>query len=120
MRDGPTDPDHRVDASPTWSIVELRQAWATLAMAGWPCNFRSVLGPLAAAALSLKRIQWSIDPETPLRFWDDLGSEIKVLDLGPRLVRRLLLDAWRRYSQTQAALTMRPPEGQTRPARVDA
>ena len=68
-------------------MPQLRQAWQDAKpeeVRGW----RDCQGPLAAAVLSLRRMGWQT--KGPFVWIDDLGQELRLTELSPKLTQSLL------------------------------
>lgn len=104
---------------PHLSILELTRRWGR-ARAEEVKSWRRARGPLAAMALCMRRIGWSMASPTGLAMVDDQGNEVVLLQCGPKLFKKLLIEAVQRRLEVSLAekLGMTEVEGEGGPARA--
>ena len=87
-------------AGPHWSILQLVQAWRDARP--WEVRrWADSRGPLANAALSLKRIGWQVC-QTPLELVDDQGATVSLLASSPALFKQVMIAAVKRQMEKGA------------------
>ena len=88
-------------AGPHWSILQLVQAWRDARP--WEVRrWADSRGPLANAALSLKRIGWQAC-QTPLEVTDDYGATVSLLASSPALFKQVMVAAVTRQMERELA-----------------
>ena len=81
-------------------VRDLLRAWQAV-LAKPPKGWAQVRGPIGAAVLSAKRLQWNVNH--PYLWVNDRGDELSLLEASPRLVEWHVRQSWERLISRRVA-----------------
>ena len=89
-------------------LRELQRRWR-LAQPWAVKDWKKVRGPLGAAALTFKRLDWQVKEESPLSVISDRGDEIVLLEHSPKLIKAMVMESVQRQKERKAAAKLKLP-----------